>query len=558
MHAQDARRSAYLSAYDLFEAVQSEIHAEALSQILPARDRARRAGWTEVDLVLAAAAVVHDVCRPPGGVPLPSSAVTPLVEQADAAGQPALLAVALGLRALAAATTGETRGQLSDASRAIALLDDEDQPPLDRCTGLVVAAGVYNTLCLWELVDEFYGRAAALEASCAVPGMAAAIGVNRVLTRVEWAASLLENGDTGLSTRLLVEARAAAPAALALDLPPLWRRDVEALSLVAGLLAGSVPVDEVAGELARSRASLDAGGDIEVLPLLDAAVVWSLLRSGDVARAIDAARRLEPTSSASAGARSFPLWVRAQAFAAADPSPAVTATAEHAALLSRLRWESRQAVLAAAQAQIAAARRQTEHERLSHDVRTDPLTGLDNRRAFDAWLDRGESGSLPATALLLVDLDEFKSVNDRHGHDYGDEVLRRVGRVLQAAVRPGDLAVRLGGDEFAVLLSGPALSIATARARATDLCTAVGTVEWGELSRGLRVSASIGLAITDGRGGGPGAAALYRAADAALYAAKADGGDTVVVSDDLGPGPTGAVGAGRRLPAGAAARSALG
>jgi hypothetical protein len=289
----EARRAAYLTAYELFEAVQSEAHAEALARIPLARERARRRDWPEVDLVLAGAAVVHDVCRPPSGDPLPPAAVGPLVEQAEAARLPALLALALGLRGLAAAAIGDTRGLMSDTSRAIALLDDEHQPPLDRCTGLVVAAGVFNTLRLWELVDELYGRAADLGPSCDVPAMAAAIGVNRVLTRVEWAVALLENGDAHQCLLRLQQARDAVPDALAQALPPLWRRDVEALGFVAGLLSGT-PITDVAAELAAVRASLDEDGDIEVLPLLDAAVAWSLWRSGSTGAAVDVANRLAP------------------------------------------------------------------------------------------------------------------------------------------------------------------------------------------------------------------------------------------------------------------------
>jgi diguanylate cyclase (GGDEF)-like protein len=282
-------------------------------------------------------------------------------------------------------------------------------------------------------------------------------------------------------------------------------------------------------------------------------VAWSLWHSGSIEAAVEVANRLALVCSASSGARSFPLWVRAQVLAAAQPSAAVRAQQDHAAMLSRLRWESRQAVLVAAQAQIAAARRQAEHEGLSRAVRTDPLTGLDNRRTFDAWLDRGDSTPLPPTALLLVDLDDFKAVNDNYGHDYGDEVLRRLGRLLLESVRPGDLAVRLGGDEFAVLLSGESLTANAARTRARELHAAITSEAWGEVSRGLVVSASIGLAVSDRSRGGPRTAALYRAADAALYAAKGTGGDAVVVADDLDTG--GLAGVGLTRPA---RRSALG
>ena len=91
-----------------------------------------------------------------------------------------------------------------------------------------------------------------------------------------------------------------------------------------------------------------------------------------------------------------------------------------------------------------------------HDALTDPLTRLANRRAFNlelGALGARASGSSPAH-LAMVDIDHFKQVNDAHGHDIGDEVLRIVGEVLVAKVRRDSVVARLGGDEFGLLLPG--------------------------------------------------------------------------------------------------------
>jgi diguanylate cyclase (GGDEF)-like protein len=510
--------------------VQSERRVEAYAALSAAVTEARRNEWVEVGIVLEAARLVHDLVAPDRSVH--PDDITPLCTRAESAGLTALHAMTLALRALASATVSDSMSLMADASLAVALLDDETQPALDRCTGYVVAAGAFNTLRLWELVDELYTQAHALQDRCEVPAMATAIAVNRVLTSVEWAVALLENGDAAQCRDRLARAEAAVPEAHFVDLPPLWRRDVEALGMVAALLSGGRP-GPLAGDLEACRQSLVDDGDVEALPLLDAAVAWSLWQAGDDDAARAACARLTRSTSASAASPSFPSWVRARVLAGREPSEAVRAQADHAALLGRLRWESREAVLVSARAQISAERRGGEHERLVRAANTDPLTGLHNRRAFDAWLGQAPAVAPRVTALVLVDLDGFKQVNDGHGHDSGDEVLRRIGNLLLTAVRPEDLAVRHGGDEFAVLLSGVDLTPASAEQRARDLLRSVRSEPWDDVSPGLAVTASIGMALS-----APGVAwdptELYRAADAALYSAKR--GDEGLVVADLGPG----------------------
>jgi diguanylate cyclase (GGDEF)-like protein len=523
------RRAAYLAAYDLFEAVQGEAHAGAAAQAAVALEAAERAGWPEVGFVLAAAGVVHAVTRPVDGVG--AEAAASLRRRAEELEAPAFQAMALGLCALTASAVGDTAALLADASRAVALLDDDSQPPLDRSTAYVVVAAAFNTLRLWELVDELYTRAAEVGRQCEAPGQAAALAVNRVLTRLEWALAVLENGDEQESRFRLGRAGEAVPAALETQLPPLWRRNVEACADIVALLegTGSDCLEDPLERLAGHRAELAAEGDIEVLPLLEAAAALALMRRGRLAEAVAAASRLPPALSCSSGARSFPFWVRATVLAASAPSAATGVQQEHAALVSRLRWESRLAVLAAARAQIAVERRQADHERLTQAVNTDALTGLYNRRSFDAWLERTPDQQRGRTALLLVDLDNFKQINDRHGHQAGDEVLRRVGRLMRASVRAGDMALRHGGDEFAVLLWETQLTAATALERARALRDAIRSEHWSEVVAGLVVTASIGVAVALPEGAEPDAMTsidagrLYLAADAALYAAKRDG-----------------------------------
>jgi diguanylate cyclase (GGDEF)-like protein len=470
-----------LEAFELVEAVQGEDSARAADRLGTASSES-----PVVLFVLATARTVHAVVR---GEPAPVEGL--LATAADAAET----AIALGLQGLVCATEGDTAGLLSACSRAIALLDDPALPGPQRCLAHVITAAALNTLRVWELVDELYAAALSDPAAAALARQSEAVAINRVLIGLEHGLALLITGDEPAARTRLREAAALVEAALVQDLRPHWRHDAMAARDVVHLLLGEpveLPVEE-------HLAALTAEGDLEVLPLLEAAIA---LTGG----AIDAHRPV----SASSGARSFPLWVRARVLA--DGSPAALAAAEHAQLAERLLWESRSAVLAAVRAQVGVERRRVEHDRLARAVHTDPLTGLHNRRRFDDWLQRPGSGP---TALLLLDLDGFKAVNDRHGHAAGDEVLRRLGLILRAAVRPNDLAVRQGGDEFAVVLQDPDLDEAAVLSRAEGIARTVADEDWG----GIDVRVSIGAALaTD-----PSGPSLYAAADAALYRAKRDG-----------------------------------
>jgi diguanylate cyclase (GGDEF)-like protein len=152
----------------------------------------------------------------------------------------------------------------------------------------------------------------------------------------------------------------------------------------------------------------------------------------------------------------------------------------------------------------------------------DPLTGLPNRRQFDDALKAAVAappGANAAHAVLMLDLNGFKKVNDVHGHPIGDEVLMHVAARLTQAVRQGDMVARLGGDEFAVLatrLAGPEAATGLALRIIEELKPAI---EAG--GREHDVGSAIGIALTPQDGTEP--AELLRKADIALYRAKGQG-----------------------------------
>ncbi len=173
-------------------------------------------------------------------------------------------------------------------------------------------------------------------------------------------------------------------------------------------------------------------------------------------------------------------------------------------------------------------------EQLRHQTLHDSLTGLPNRVLF---LDRARQAVEVAVrshawpAVLYLDLDGFKPVNDEYGHDIGDAVLRTIAHRLRNCLRPADTAARLGGDEFAVLLGGPLephdVDRIVDRIRAQfDV-----PVDLGE-GRLARIGASIGIAVGDT--GIPDADSLIRQADIAMYAAKRGGGGSVYFEQGMG------------------------
>jgi diguanylate cyclase (GGDEF)-like protein len=145
---------------------------------------------------------------------------------------------------------------------------------------------------------------------------------------------------------------------------------------------------------------------------------------------------------------------------------------------------------------------------LHHLAYTDDLTGLGNRRAALAAFERD-----PLGAVAVLDLDDFKDVNDAHGHAIGDHLLILVARRLVVALRGSGRAMRLGGDEFLILWTDPPPDLTDAGRAILQVVTAPATIAGITVT----VEASIGLTCADSASG---ARALLIAADAAMYAAK--------------------------------------
>jgi diguanylate cyclase (GGDEF)-like protein len=162
----------------------------------------------------------------------------------------------------------------------------------------------------------------------------------------------------------------------------------------------------------------------------------------------------------------------------------------------------------------------------------DELTKLHNRRALDAFLAdylRSQEFGLQSLSMVLLDIDQFKSINDRYGHLVGDQLLQRISIVWRSLIRGSDLLARFGGDEFGLVLPGATLAQATMVAEKIRTATEQFRLSFQRDGASLEISVTVSLGVaTADHTKGLDAAALLSTADEVLYAAKAGGRNQVV------------------------------
>jgi diguanylate cyclase (GGDEF)-like protein len=163
---------------------------------------------------------------------------------------------------------------------------------------------------------------------------------------------------------------------------------------------------------------------------------------------------------------------------------------------------------------------------LRYEAQHDAVTGLLSRRTFDFDIQQLDDDE--PVSLILVDIDDFKTVNDTFGHDIGDQTLRIVAQALSANSRQNDRAYRLGGDELAVLLTGTVPDTALRRAEVIRRAVETGPMAFVARSERGKVTVSLGVASLPPRA--PRKSELLRAADAAMYRAKGAGRNRVVAA----------------------------
>ena len=320
------------------------------------------------------------------------------------------------------------------------------------------------------------------------------------------------------------EPRPGAPRAIVVDDP------AAAPSLVAALGEAGFDVRAVASAEA-CLAALDEGGPTDVvlaelrLPgAADGVELLERLRTRDGApRAV-----LTPALDDCATVRralavrvhgyvpKSGAWVGRAVDAARDAAETARAARERDALLEQARLNN--------------ARLRALNDELEILASTDALTGVCNRRHVDRTLEEQMAlrDDVPfAVSLLLLDIDHFKRINDEHGHEVGDEVLRRVALTLLATLRPADVVGRYGGEEFLIALVGVAPEVAMTVAG--RVLGALGAIELEHEARAVRVGASIGVAGIDEGAPSVPVHDLVRGADVAMYGAKNGGRNRAVL-----------------------------
>ena len=180
------------------------------------------------------------------------------------------------------------------------------------------------------------------------------------------------------------------------------------------------------------------------------------------------------------------------------------------------------------QTQQQATQLEVQNQQLKQQATTDGLTGLYNRAQFDLFLkEQLEQANGKPVTLLMMDLDKFKSVNDKYGHPAGDATIKAVAEILKSAARKQDLAARYGGEEMVLVLPGATRATGALIADTIRKTVAAGTIKCGNAT--LNVTISIGVATAEPGSPLRSPAHLTKAADLAVYAAKRAGRNCVKV-----------------------------
>jgi diguanylate cyclase (GGDEF)-like protein len=513
-----SRESARAQAYDLTIDCQVAAGSQMLERARAIAEHAQHRGWTDVRALAAYVVIVAQLPFDPSHAGA-ASQIQDFVRWAQASDDP--LAVALSMVARARVGPDPDRGThpLDDLISAY-VASERVTARVERAFALHEIAGSLHAMRMWELASEIYEIVDRMMARLHQPrALVGALVARRFSTL---ACELMHAREAGHATEVRVRADRVAQLPAVAELEPAV--PVELLGQIAAYEAichalvdgGQGAIDTIAGLLAAP-----AGGPMPQVPVLGAlrcVLGWLHIEQDrwDAAEPLIVSGADEVLSGTDPALWSFALWLRARVRNRAMHNGDPDALREYRAALLRTADASREALVTSTRARLQTERLRAERDRYEQESLTDSLTGLANRRALEARLRNLST----ASTLIIVDIDRFKPVNDRFGHDVGDHVLRRIGQILRDCVRPGDMAARLGGDEFILVLDTSDVDVATRRGH--EVRDRIRAASWDQVHPHLTVAASVGVAC-----GQQGEAGLYRAADEALYEAKRAGGACV-------------------------------
>ena len=403
---------------------------------------------------------------------------------------------------------------LVDAEIALALGVEDSVIAENAHTG--VALG-YHNLRLYELALPRYEAAYAVSAQDGrQAGNQAMWQCNLATLHLEWALELYrirqvaeaeQHSLTAGSHAALAAEKASGPDA------ENWREHAQ---LLAGCAAADGPDPAGAARVIEAcSVGLAARGIRREVAFAQPFLAVALKRSGEPERALEVIARAVKDLPPDAGWLTTAAVHHTQAILLAESGGGVaTAALAYGDSLAHALWRQRLRTLHTATTMKSYDRLRGEHERVARIAEIDSLTGVANRRAFDQAVESMRRTSDDRhVAVLLVDLDTFKQVNDTRGHAAGDAVLRAVASVLAGLVRDGDLVARLGGDEFGALLLGANVGVAASVAR--RMVDAVESLEDCVVTVSVGVAGGVASDIVR----------LLTVADSAMYVAKRAGGN---------------------------------
>jgi len=442
-----------------------------------------------------------------------------LIRRSTDAGDNIMLALGLALRSdQGFSGSSPLRAELreADLARAVVLLEQSEGGPLERVSAHTAVAIAFGNRWLFELADDQY--AAAIAVGEARPDqdldlVLVAVMFNLAEAVVSWASMLRQLGDNEAVAERWRSWKAASAAVASYDVAATWADELAALGLLLDAIAGRdvalAAVQRLQQETITTPGGVRTGGLLQLAAALSNATAR---RPGALEMAELAIGSID--EELSPHVYDLALCVAAEL----EDGGAGTAGLRYARRQLEESWTHRLASLGAMRTRIHAERMAAERELLTRHARLDDLTGIGNRRALDRYRADLERRDAETMAIILVDVNAFKEVNDRYGHLAGDRVLIRIASVLDAAIRPSDLAVRLGGDEFAVILADTDADVAMGRA--VQMLIGFDEQSYEDIHPDLEVTVSAGVAS-----GAPAAmSTVFGDADKALYAAKAGRG----------------------------------